>query len=153
MQSFSSSSAFVIVLSTYSFSSELYFFIHPLSSQMFVATVSPARDETASYVAWGHSSVVDPWYASVGNDSNGVVTSSSFDLHFIIQSVIFSYRGIVLASTDSAETIVYSDLGDVATHGAFCLALIHACLLTSLPHNTYPQISRALQQYDHRCPC
>uniref|UniRef100_A0A8C6PA95 omega-amidase n=1 Tax=Nothobranchius furzeri TaxID=105023 RepID=A0A8C6PA95_NOTFU len=32
-----------------------------LDNQVFVATASPARDETASYVAWGHSTVVNPW--------------------------------------------------------------------------------------------
>ncbi|XP_052773362.1 omega-amidase NIT2-like [Mya arenaria] len=32
-----------------------------LDNQIFVATVSPARDENASYVAWGHSTVVSPW--------------------------------------------------------------------------------------------
>ncbi|XP_077985568.1 omega-amidase NIT2-like [Glandiceps talaboti] len=32
-----------------------------LDNQMYVGTVSPARDETASYVAWGHSTVVSPW--------------------------------------------------------------------------------------------
>ncbi|XP_058495309.1 omega-amidase NIT2 [Solea solea] len=32
-----------------------------LDNQVYVATASPARDETASYVAWGHSSVVNPW--------------------------------------------------------------------------------------------
>lgn len=26
-----------------------------------MATPSPARDESAGYVAWGHSSVIDPW--------------------------------------------------------------------------------------------
>lgn len=31
-----------------------------LDNQMYVATVSPARDTEAEYVAWGHSSVVDP---------------------------------------------------------------------------------------------
>lgn len=30
---------------------------------MYVATASPARDESASYVAWGHSTVVNPWYS------------------------------------------------------------------------------------------
>ena len=30
-------------------------------NQLFVATISPARDTAASYVAWGHSTVVDPW--------------------------------------------------------------------------------------------
>lgn len=29
--------------------------------QLFVATVSPARNTEADYVAWGHSMVVDPW--------------------------------------------------------------------------------------------
>ncbi|KAL6107619.1 nit2 [Pungitius sinensis] len=32
-----------------------------LDNQLYVATASPARDETSSYVAWGHSSVVNPW--------------------------------------------------------------------------------------------
>ncbi|KAM4701420.1 omega-amidase NIT2 [Discoglossus pictus] len=32
-----------------------------LDNQVYVATVSPARDEKASYVAWGHSTVVSPW--------------------------------------------------------------------------------------------
>ncbi|KAJ0175305.1 hypothetical protein K1T71_009446 [Dendrolimus kikuchii] len=29
--------------------------------QLWVALVSPARDENFSYVAWGHTTVVDPW--------------------------------------------------------------------------------------------
>lgn len=32
-----------------------------VDQQMFVAAVSPARDDEASYKAYGHSSVVDPW--------------------------------------------------------------------------------------------
>ena len=44
---------------------------HPLSlslsrsldNQVYTAGISPARDETASYVAWGHSTLVNPWYA------------------------------------------------------------------------------------------
>ena len=32
-----------------------------LDNQLFVASVSPARDETATYHAWGHSTLVDPW--------------------------------------------------------------------------------------------
>ncbi|XP_061194410.1 omega-amidase NIT2-like [Saccostrea echinata] len=32
-----------------------------LDNQLYVATVSPARDTGASYVAWGHSSVINPW--------------------------------------------------------------------------------------------
>lgn len=29
--------------------------------QLFVAAVSPARDTSAGYVAWGHSTIVDSW--------------------------------------------------------------------------------------------
>ena len=32
-----------------------------IDNQLYIAAVSPARDEKASYVAWGHSSVVSPW--------------------------------------------------------------------------------------------
>jgi omega-amidase len=32
-----------------------------LDNQVFVATVSPARNPESKYQAWGHSSVVDPW--------------------------------------------------------------------------------------------
>ncbi|XP_031430404.1 omega-amidase NIT2 [Clupea harengus] len=32
-----------------------------VDNQVYVATASPARDDTASYVAWGHSTVVNPW--------------------------------------------------------------------------------------------
>jgi len=34
-----------------------------IDNQCYVAVVSPARDVTASYVAWGHSLVVNPWYS------------------------------------------------------------------------------------------
>lgn len=29
--------------------------------QLYVASISPARDPDFEYVAWGHSMVVDPW--------------------------------------------------------------------------------------------
>ncbi|XP_045357737.1 omega-amidase NIT2 isoform X1 [Leopardus geoffroyi] len=32
-----------------------------VDNQVYVATASPARDDQASYVAWGHSTVVSPW--------------------------------------------------------------------------------------------
>ncbi|XP_041067147.1 omega-amidase NIT2 [Carcharodon carcharias] len=32
-----------------------------VDNQVFVAAVSPARNENDSYVAWGHSSIVNPW--------------------------------------------------------------------------------------------
>lgn len=32
-----------------------------IDNQLYVATISPARCETASYVAWGHTTVINPW--------------------------------------------------------------------------------------------
>ena len=40
-----------------------------VDNQVYVATASPARDEKASYVAWGHSTVVNPWW--VGSAGTG----------------------------------------------------------------------------------
>ncbi len=39
----------------------LAFRMRALDNQYFIAGCSPARDETASYVAYGHSLVSDPW--------------------------------------------------------------------------------------------
>jgi omega-amidase len=35
--------------------------VRAVDNQVYMAAASPARDETASYVAYGHSMVVDPW--------------------------------------------------------------------------------------------
>lgn len=40
---------------------ELLMRARAMDNQMYVAAASPARNETASYQAWGHSMVVDPW--------------------------------------------------------------------------------------------
>ncbi|XP_046851937.1 omega-amidase NIT2-like [Xenia sp. Carnegie-2017] len=32
-----------------------------LNNQIYCAAISPARDDKASYVAWGHTSIADPW--------------------------------------------------------------------------------------------
>lgn len=32
-----------------------------VDNQLYIAAVSPARSETASYTAWGHSTVINPW--------------------------------------------------------------------------------------------
>ncbi len=53
-----------------------------LDNQLYVATVSPARDENASYVAWGHSTCVNPWYGiSYMYNVHSVLAEM---LHFII---------------------------------------------------------------------
>jgi omega-amidase len=40
--------------------------VRALDNQVYLATCSPARDEEASYVAYGHSLVADPWGDVVG---------------------------------------------------------------------------------------
>lgn len=52
----------LIVCATYWLINTLFFVYFP---QLYVAAVSPARDEKATYVAWGHSTVINPWYAFV----------------------------------------------------------------------------------------
>jgi predicted amidohydrolase len=46
-----------------------------IDSQQFVLLCSPARDESAEYVAWGHSLVVDPWGTVVASltEAEGVL--------------------------------------------------------------------------------
>jgi len=47
-----------------------------LDNQMFVAACSPARNPDASYQAWGHSTVVDPWgavVATTGHEEDVVI--------------------------------------------------------------------------------
>lgn len=56
-------------------------------NQCYTALVSPARDVSAGYVAWGHSMVVDPWgkvLHSAGADEEVFVTEigKSFNLEF-----------------------------------------------------------------------
>ncbi|XP_040194625.1 omega-amidase NIT2 [Rana temporaria] len=55
-----------------------------LDNQVYVATVSPARDEKASYIAWGHSTVVSPWgevIAKAGADET--IVSTDIDLQYL----------------------------------------------------------------------
>jgi hypothetical protein len=39
-----------------------------VDNQVYVATASPARDDKASYVAWGHSTIVNPWWVWLNED-------------------------------------------------------------------------------------
>jgi len=49
-----------------------------VDNQVFVAACSPARDETATYVAWGHSTVVNPWGQVIATteEKEGIVYAS-----------------------------------------------------------------------------
>ena len=64
---------------------------------MYVAAVSPARDENASYVAWGHSMAIDPWFV----------------LYYVAIIVIacVTHRGKVIGKCDHTEGIVLVDIG------------------------------------------
>lgn len=52
-----------------------------LDNQMYVAAVSPARDTEASYVAWGHSTVVGPWGDVIATcDEHAQLVEATVDL-------------------------------------------------------------------------
>ncbi|XP_073256280.1 omega-amidase NIT2-A-like [Porites lutea] len=57
-----------------------------LDNQLYVAAVSPARDEEATYVAWGHSTVISPWGDVVAKaDHNEQILYSEIDLNYLEQ--------------------------------------------------------------------
>ena len=84
-----------------------------VDSQCFVATVSPARDTTSEYVAFGHSMVVDPWAKVIQSAADGeetVIADLGLDLHGVrvfakgFTESVLSFRlfgGGEGASTDS----------------------------------------------------
>ncbi|XP_041373451.1 omega-amidase NIT2-like [Gigantopelta aegis] len=55
-----------------------------LDNQLYVATVSPARDDTASYVVWGHSTVVNPWGEVIATtDHKETIVYADIDLGYM----------------------------------------------------------------------
>ncbi|RXG59281.1 Omega-amidase NIT2 [Armadillidium vulgare] len=55
-----------------------------VDNQLYVATVSPARDESASYTAWGHSTVVDPMGEVIATtEEHEDIVYSDLDFEFI----------------------------------------------------------------------
>jgi predicted amidohydrolase len=60
---------------------ELLFRQRAVDNQVFTVGTAPARDETASYVSWGHSIVCDPWGTVVSDCGEGeAVTVTELDL-------------------------------------------------------------------------
>ncbi|NYB52369.1 MAG: carbon-nitrogen hydrolase family protein [Methanobacteriaceae archaeon] len=45
--------------------------VRAVDNQVYMAATSPARDPNASYVAYGHSMVVDPWGTVIGEAGTG----------------------------------------------------------------------------------
>ncbi|CAD5121352.1 DgyrCDS9875 [Dimorphilus gyrociliatus] len=65
---------------------ELLARMRALDNQLYVATVSPARDNDASYIAWGHSTLCSPWgevKAVAGADET--IIYGDIDLDYINQ--------------------------------------------------------------------
>ncbi|KAM3933322.1 omega-amidase NIT2 isoform 1-T1 [Leptodactylus fuscus] len=57
-----------------------------LDNQVYVATASPARDDKASYVAWGHSTVVSPWGEVVAKaEADETIISADIDLQYLAE--------------------------------------------------------------------
>lgn len=96
--------------------------------QLYVATISPARDETASYTAWGHSMVVDPWgkvmteaqesqtivYADIGMIAHSIkihMCGQIFRLSccFIYISFLFIPRFKLFGASSKANTGICSE--------------------------------------------
>lgn len=60
---------------------ELLFRQRAVDNQVFTVGTSPARDESASYHAWGHSIVCDPWgsvISACGAEETVAVTELDF---------------------------------------------------------------------------
>ncbi|MFP4457451.1 MAG: carbon-nitrogen hydrolase family protein [Halanaerobiales bacterium] len=63
---------------------DLAFKSRALDNQLFIAGCSPARDEKASYVAYGHSLIVNPWGEIINQlDENQGVLVGEVDLNLI----------------------------------------------------------------------
>ena len=55
-----------------------------MDNQLYVATPSPARDTEATYVAWGHSTVVSPWGEVISKASEKEeIILADIDLEFL----------------------------------------------------------------------
>lgn len=58
-----------------------------IDNQFFVAAVSPASDTTASYVAWGHSTVVNPMGEVMATtEHDEAIVCADIDLALVEQS-------------------------------------------------------------------
>lgn len=58
--------------------------------QVFVATISPARDPSSEYVAWGHSTIVDPW---------GKIVNKAQEDESVVVADLGTYNSFRLLST------------------------------------------------------
>lgn len=55
-----------------------------VDNQLYVAMISPARNENAPYIAWGHSSLTDPWGRIIAKaEENETVLKADIDLNVL----------------------------------------------------------------------
>ncbi|XP_014664519.1 PREDICTED: omega-amidase NIT2-like [Priapulus caudatus] len=55
-----------------------------VDSQLYVCSVSPARDETATYTAWGHTLISNPWGALMGEaKEKEEIVYADIDLNYL----------------------------------------------------------------------
>lgn len=55
-----------------------------LDNQLYVGTISPARDVDANYVAWGHTTMVSPWGEVIATtEHEETVVYSDIDLDYV----------------------------------------------------------------------
>lgn len=65
---------------------DLMFRTRAVDNQLFMVGCSPARDEKASYIAWGHSIAVDPWGTVLGQlETEEDILTVEIDLSLIEQ--------------------------------------------------------------------
>uniref|UniRef100_A0A2L2YDI6 omega-amidase n=1 Tax=Parasteatoda tepidariorum TaxID=114398 RepID=A0A2L2YDI6_PARTP len=55
-----------------------------VDNQLYVATISPARDTNAGYTAWGHSTLINPWGNVIATtDEKEIILYSDIDLDYV----------------------------------------------------------------------
>lgn len=65
--------------------------------QLYVATISSARDENFEYKAWGHSMVVDPWGKVIVTANEGEeIIYADIGKHQLIMVVFFLWLMLII---------------------------------------------------------
>merc|ERR1712212_431173 len=55
-----------------------------LDNQLYVAAVSPARDTSATYIAWGHSTIINPWGEVVATtEHEDTIIYADLDMNYV----------------------------------------------------------------------
>ncbi|XP_077919473.1 omega-amidase NIT2 isoform X1 [Halichoerus grypus] len=93
-----------------------------VDNQVYVATASPARDDQASYVAWGHSTIVSPWTQRLkcvigegfGRYDQGASCTLGFGRHWQAGRINWLEDFLQLGSSSSVQMLVIGFLASWA---------------------------------------